>query len=191
MSTSIIGGYGLHMAERTVRSDVESWAHDLPVSFVECRTMGHRWQPYTASWDSGARAYHVIHECDRCKTQRKAWWSRHGRSARPATATPTAICRRRSASSTPTAAVCCAPNTLPASSTPSPAGPSTRRKQRGVGCVPNEHRVLRIRAHPTWARTPGCYRGRCPMFGRGGVGRSCGGSTRPRPGCVCFQWAWM
>ncbi|ABD11586.1 hypothetical protein Francci3_2217 [Frankia casuarinae] len=66
------------MAEQSPRRSIESWAHDLPVSFVECRTMGHRWQPHSATWDREARAYHVIHACDRCRTQRKAWWTRNG-----------------------------------------------------------------------------------------------------------------
>ncbi|WP_462202882.1 hypothetical protein [Frankia sp. CcWB3] len=66
------------MAEQSPRRSIESWAHELPVSFVECRTMGHRWQPHSATWDREARAYHVIHACDRCHTQRKAWWTRNG-----------------------------------------------------------------------------------------------------------------
>lgn len=66
------------MAQETPRRSVEDWAHDLPGTFVECRTMGHRWEPHSAVWDKEARAYHVTHECDRCHTHRKAWWTRSG-----------------------------------------------------------------------------------------------------------------
>ncbi|WP_239311528.1 MULTISPECIES: hypothetical protein [unclassified Frankia] len=66
------------MAAQKTHRNIEDWAHDLPAGFIECRTMGHRWEPHTAAWDKEARAYHVTHECDRCGTQRKAWWSRTG-----------------------------------------------------------------------------------------------------------------
>lgn len=66
------------MADQSARRNIEDWAQDLPASFIECRTMGHRWAPHTAVWDKEARSYYVTHECDRCTTQRRAWWSRAG-----------------------------------------------------------------------------------------------------------------
>jgi hypothetical protein len=66
------------MAEQTARHTVEHWAHDLPAGFLECRAMGHRWEPHSAIWDKEVKAYHVTHACDRCHTQRTAWWNRSG-----------------------------------------------------------------------------------------------------------------
>jgi hypothetical protein len=66
------------MVEQKTQRNIEDWARELPAGFIECRTMGHRWEPHTAIWDKDVKAYHVIHRCDRCGTQRKAWWSRTG-----------------------------------------------------------------------------------------------------------------
>ena len=55
-----------------------NWTHDLPSNFLECRTMGHRWQHHSATWDKHSQAYYVVHECDRCLTERRAWWNKTG-----------------------------------------------------------------------------------------------------------------
>jgi len=67
------------MATETVEiPEFTDWVSGLARNFLECRTMGHRWTPRTATWDKFSQAYYVIHECDRCETERRAWWSKTG-----------------------------------------------------------------------------------------------------------------
>ena len=54
------------------------WTNELPSNFLECRTMGHRWNRHSATWDKFSQAYYVIHDCDRCGTERRAWWNKTG-----------------------------------------------------------------------------------------------------------------
>jgi hypothetical protein len=52
------------------RADVEAIAQDMPMSYLQCRALGHTWRSSSAAIDRVARAYDVELRCSRCRTIR-------------------------------------------------------------------------------------------------------------------------
>lgn len=50
--------------------DIETFAAELPDSFLRCRRWGHAWEPRTVIYDRKARTYDETTQCLRCETQR-------------------------------------------------------------------------------------------------------------------------
>lgn len=57
-------------AARRAKSDVSTWAADLPPEWLLCRDLGHLWQPWQAWHDKAAREYTQVLRCGRCEVER-------------------------------------------------------------------------------------------------------------------------
>jgi hypothetical protein len=57
---------------RTARrgDKIGQWVQSLPQEFIECRDLGHIWQPFRAWWDSSEREYRRVLRCTRCDAER-------------------------------------------------------------------------------------------------------------------------
>lgn len=58
--------------------DVDSWAKDLPDTFLLCRDLGHVWGPHLARWDAKLKVFDQTLRCSRCLTERRRTLSARG-----------------------------------------------------------------------------------------------------------------
>jgi len=52
------------------RKDVEEFAANLSISFLQCRELGHNWRHFTARRDEEHNCFERALRCTRCKTKR-------------------------------------------------------------------------------------------------------------------------
>jgi len=50
---------------------LETFASELPYSYLQCRELGHNWQPHTVGFDNDSQSYVRVLRCPRCHTERK------------------------------------------------------------------------------------------------------------------------